>query len=218
MIDCIKTKKINKKINRVILQEDSQQGMRRSNEDYTFLDMKNEYIIFCVFDGHGGSDVSEYLKWCMPKIWKDIHKMAQTGELNKKYSSLFSDLQKTIEKKININGNDSGWTGCITYINKQHNKTYIFNIGDWRAIGCNIYNIANQLWIDHKPTNFFEMMRIKCDGGKILKWIGDDARVCGLWLSRAFGDTSCKKYVICTPTLYIYDNGHYKFYVSACDG
>merc|ERR1711916_333800 len=83
----------------------------------------------------------------------------------------------------------------------------VMNTGDSRLVACNKAFIADQITLDHKPYAPLERRRLMKLGARV----GDNLEIwCdrGTWrindlsVSRAFGDKSSEKYVVCTPDLY----------------
>ena len=150
-------------------------GRRESNEDrhniilnINQLNNKLSPINFLsIFDGHGGTFVSEYLEkflplyYCNPKLKppfsKDYHEQ------------IFKKIQKEIIK--NKNGYTSGSTCLLNIMYNYENDLHmnIVNLGDCRMVI--VYNNGNckQITTDHKPDDLIEKKRIKSMGGKIYK-------------------------------------------------
>ena len=171
----------------------------------------NDIGIFCVFDGHGGNEVSSFLQ-------KNI-----VNYLREYSSNLNLDLmfQKLDQNFLNDNYNQIGSTACIVYITKEYSINnskkilYCANIGDTRAVLINNTSIK-RITYDDRATDKNESERIKNSGGVIF-----GGRVFGnLMLTRAFGDYEFKKSgVICNPHIVKYDiNYDDKFIIIASDG
>ena len=130
-------------------------------------------------------------------------------------------LQSKIVKDI-PQSKHMGSTALILQLEKGKNDMYniqVMNVGDCRAVLCNEYNIAINLTKDHKPMMWEEKMRIEKLGGKITKDAGDDPRINGLAVSRAFGDLDVLPYVTHVPEICNYQvniNSH--FVILGCDG
>lgn len=210
----------------------SLQGKRNSNEDQHIsvinLDNMNpDYNpinLFGVFDGHGGKLVSKYLKDNLPnyfltKFTKDIYNKTEYASkyFIKIYNKLQSDLKESHPRAVE----HCGSTACIGIQfqdNMKKNKLWLLNVGDSRAIKCNVNNIAEQLTQDHKPNSPDEKKRIESLGGTI-EFDGCDWRIKDLSLSRAFGDLECTPYVTHLPQIYKYKiSNSDKFIIYACDG
>ena len=169
----------------------------------------NDNSFFCIFDGHGGNEVSTYLQ-------KNIINYMRQYFPN--FDLLF---QKLDDNFLNENFAQVGSTGCIIYITKEYsiNKSkkilYCVNIGDTRAILINKTGYK-RLSYDDRADDKYEMERVKKSGGIIF-----GGRVFGnLMLTRAFGDYEFKKYgIICNPHITKYEiDFDDKYIVMASDG
>ena len=171
---------------------------------------KNSYL-FCLFDGHGGVNVSQFLQENFHKYFKEICPVINPEEN-------FKELFKTLDLKIkDLNLLNMGSTACIIYITKEKGKRVLYsaNIGDTRSllISSNDYK---RLSYDHRATDSNEYNRIVKNGGIIFA-----GRVYGsLMLSRAFGDWELKSYgVISEPYITkININDYDKYLIIATDG
>lgn len=199
-------------------------GLRDQNEDKReiFLNSNNKDInykninLFAIFDGHGGKDVSKYIKNNLPKYF--IDKKIQYP-LQKKYViNVFDRLQKEL-KGYNF-AYRAGSTSLVVIYFKYNGSNYldIINLGDCRCVICRD-NFAIPLTKDHKPHWPEEKHRIEKLGG-VIKWDGHDWRVKDLSVSRSFGDIDTAPYVSHIPDVsppYKIDKND-KFIVMACDG
>lgn len=206
-------------------------GKRESNEDqhYIFINLNGEkdnlrdINLFAIFDGHGGKDVSKYLKENLPnyftsKILK--FNILDTKKFRKYIDKVFNHIQINLEKKFKNFSYNVGSTALILLFYKRENEVnyYAFNVGDCRAVLCNKDNIAIPLTKDHKPHLMEETMRIKNLGGEIY-YDGHDWRVGDLSVSRAFGDMDAAPFVTHMPEVFKYKlNKSDKFIILGCDG
>ena len=147
--------------------------------------------LFCLFDGHGGAGVSQYLQDNFHKYFKDILPLSNPQEN-------FKELFRTIDNKIkDLNLLNMGSTCCMIYITQENNKKILYsaNIGDTRSVLLS-NNDYKRLSYDHRATDSNEYSRIIKNGGIVFA-----GRVYGsLMLSRAFGDWELKSYgVISEP-------------------
>lgn len=172
-------------------------------------------ILFCLFDGHGGNDVSEYLQKNFYKKMKEIITFDKRELTEEDFINLFQNIdQKFKEPRFYKKGS----TCCIVYITKERNNKkvlYCVNIGDTRCIMTQ-QNGARILSQDDLATDDKEARRIKEKGGEIV-----GGRVEGeLMISRAFGDWEFKEYgVICEPHVNkIEINKGCKYVIIASDG
>ena len=184
--------------------EDKSRAIQNINGD------KNSHL-FCLFDGHGGDNVSQFLQENFYKYFKEMCPIINPEEQ-------FKELFRILDLKIkDLNLLSMGATACIIYITKENGKrvAYSANIGDTRSllISSNDYK---RLSYDHRATDSNEYNRIIKSGGIVFA-----GRVYGsLMLSRAFGDWELKSYgVISEPYVtktHISDND--KYIIIATDG
>ena len=168
-------------------------------------------ILFCLFDGHGGGQVSKFLQQNFGNYMKKI--------LNSEnYTIAFTNLFKIIDEDIKkLNCPSVGSTATIVYIEKKDNKRILYcaNIGDSRCVLVN-KNKVIRLTYDHRVADPNERNRILSNGGIIV-----NGRVYGiLMLSRSFGDFLTKDFgVIITPHVVKYELSDDDLYcVIASDG
>ena len=200
-------------------------GRRESNEDRHNIilninhlnDKLNPINLLSIFDGHGGTYVSEYLEkylplyYCNPKLKlpfsKDYHEQT------------FKKLQEQIIK--NKNGYTSGSTCLLNIMYKYENELHmnIVNLGDCRMVIVYNNNTFKQVTTDHKPDDEIEKKRLKKMGGKIYQDSEGTYRIGDLSLSRAFGDEDNAPYISQIPDVYYKKiTPETKYIVMACDG
>ena len=141
-------------------------------------------ILFCVFDGHGGEQASQFLQDNFHIYFKRMIPFKQ----------IFEDiikLFKLLDEKIKLlNLPDVGSTGTIVFIEKVNNKRILYcaNCGDSRCVLVNrkgIMRMSHDDRVDDKQEN----QRVISQGGVI-----DNGRVGGiLMLTRSFGDWGIKE-------------------------
>ena len=205
----------------------SLQGKRQTQEDNHISiiningenDKYNPINFFGVFDGHGGAQISKYLKnhlpnFFVPKIKKNIFKNKEKFAIY--INEVYNYLQENLKIKHPRAAEYCGSTACVC-INYKKNL-WMVNVGDSRGVLCDQNGDAVQLTVDHKPNLSTEKERIEKLGGKI-SFDGVDWRVKSLSLSRAFGDLDCSPYVTHLPNIYRYKLSiKDKFLIIACDG
>jgi serine/threonine protein phosphatase PrpC len=197
-------------------------GSRPYMEDtYSFdVNMPYGFSYYGLFDGHGGKEVSLYLKENMKHVIVKHIKDAM------KINESFIDVQKVLYESFKTIINDipyktSMTTGSTALVILKHSgKVWVANAGDTRAIMNDGLGVI-QLSHDHKPNETKEHKRITSLGGKVIKaFQGDVYRVNGvLAVSRAVGDFSLSPHVTWKPeitTFNINKNNHYIF--MATDG
>ena len=144
-------------------------------------------LLFCLFDGHGGSEVSSYLQNNFHIYMKNHFPFTPNEKL-----FFFSNLFKDIDKKLKeLNYIEVGSTAVIVYITKENYKKYLYciNVGDSRCLLIKA-NEWKRLSYDDRASDKNEYDRIIKEGGIVM-----DGRVYGqLMLSRAFGDWELKEY------------------------
>ena len=201
----------------------SLKGLRKQNEDTHVAivngDGKNDKIkdinMFAVFDGHGGKEVSEYLKGTYPKYF--VNKKVQYP-LNKEYVvNAYNAMQAELKAKPSSKHIGSTCLSVMHYKYNGENYLNILNTGDSRCILCRD-NFAMPLTKDHKPNWPEEYYRITELGGKI-EFDQYDWRIKDLSVSRAFGDVDATPYVTHLPDLFKYKlDKSDKFIIICCDG
>ena len=168
-------------------------------------------ILFCVFDGHGGGQVSKYLQEYFSIYMKKMMPFTDTF-------ADFTRLFKALDEKIKIlNVPSTGSTATIVYIERVNGKKILYcaNVGDSRCVLVNRKGIM-RLSYDDKVEDPKEKNRIIRQGGIII-----NNRVNGrIMLSRSFGDWVNKQDgVIVDPHLTkIEINNNDLFLIIASDG
>ena len=194
------------------------QGRRNYMEDegkvIENLNGDKKKILFAIFDGHGGGQISKYLQNNIGDYIKKIINILN----NENYTKAFIDLFNLIDKDIkNLNYPTVGSTGTVVYIEKKENKRILYcaNVGDTRCVLVK-KNKAKRLSYDDRVADQNEKERILNNGGIIV-----NGRVYGiLMLSRSFGDFLTKDFgVIVTPHVIKYEITEDDLYcVIASDG
>ena len=151
----------------------------------------SDKALFCLFDGHGGDQVSKFLQSNFLKYFKE---MIPFKDANESFIKLFKNLDEKIK---DLNCYQVGSTACIVYITREKGQRclYSVNIGDTRSVLIS-NNEYTRLSYDHRANDANEYKRIVSEGGIIF-----GGRIYGsLMLSRAFGDWELKGYgLTCEP-------------------
>ena len=177
-----------------------------------FNSSENNALI-CLFDGHGGQEVSKFLQENISKFWLEILPLNQDNYGNK-IKNVFLNLdQKLKENHFYLVGS----TGCIVYLTIENSQKILYcaNVGDTRAVLIK-NNKGVRLTYDDRASDPKEHERIVSHGGIVF-----GGRVYGqLMLSRAFGDWELKTYgVICEPHIIRYEiEDEDNYLVIATDG
>ena len=122
---------------------------------------ENNFYFFGVYDGHGGSGCSLYLKNNLHKFIKNFSKESIKEAINEVEDKFLKN--ESLDEKGEIK-DQSGSCGIMAMI--QKNKCIIANVGDSRLV---IYkkNSLSFCTEDHKPGTKTEKERIANAGGKI---------------------------------------------------
>jgi serine/threonine protein phosphatase PrpC len=165
------------------------------DEDRYILQNNNGFLWASVFDGHGGKEVSTFLKNNAIKVYKKVSETASTME------QALAITYDILEKSIKQNKLKSGSTGSTLLIHPKSKHLFIAHVGDSRIIAKKNRNVI-ALTKDHKPSNMDEYKRIRKAGDNIVYhgvW-----RVGSLAVCRVFGDIDVKRNypsVIATPDI-----------------
>ena len=169
--------------------------------------------LICLFDGHGGQEVSKFLQQNFAKFWKEVLPLNYDNYENK-IKTVFLNLDQKLKEN---NYYQVGSTACIIYITIEYSKKILYcaNVGDTRCVLIK-NNKKMRLSYDDRASDQKEHDRIVSSGGIVF-----GGRVYGqLMLSRAFGDWELKSYgVICEPHVIRYEiENEDQFLVIATDG
>jgi len=148
-------------------------------------------MLFCLFDGHGGGEVSKFLQEYFHTYMKQLLPFDD-------YFKGFLNLFNLVDEKIkSLNVPTMGSTGTVVFIEKIKGKkmVYCVNVGDTRCVLVNRKGVMRMSY-DDRVDDPKENERIISSGGVIA-----NGRVYGtLMLSRSFGDWAIKSYgVIVDP-------------------
>ena len=177
-----------------------------------FNSSENNALI-CLFDGHGGQEVSKFLQENIAKFWLEILPLNQDNYGNK-IKNVFLNLDQKLKENHFY---QVGSTGCIVYLTIENSQKILYcaNVGDTRAVLIK-NNKGVRLTYDDRASDPKEHERIVSHGGIVF-----GGRVYGqLMLSRAFGDWELKTYgVICEPHIIRYEiEDEDNYLVIATDG
>ena len=177
------------------LMEDKSKSIENFNND------KNQ-MVFEIFDGHGGDEMSTYLQANLAKIYKQ-NLLLNKGNIILSLKNAFHDADDEMRGQLNMEG--LGSTGTLVHIVRRLGpvlEVYSANVGDSRVSLISSEHII-RLSYDHRTTDEKEKKRILESGMEII-----DDRICGtLMLTRIFGNYEYKeenengnnKGLICEP-------------------
>lgn len=190
-------------------------------DDLSRLDLSlPKSSFYAIFDGHGGTQTSEYLGSNLINFLIQDENFKQGN-----YEEAFHRTFLRVDQKLKELKYDSGSTAvCVLLL--EDGTIYVANVGDSELIIA-LSDPKTQKYtyqvptVKHNPTkdNPDEIQRIKASGG----YVSDDGRVGGmLAVSRAFGDFPLKAPecgLIVDPHIKkIPPNPDYEFLIIACDG
>ena len=189
------------------------QGGRPADEDEHSVQMSlyENYDYVSIFDGHGGGQVSLFLKFHL-KDYVKKHLALKKSPV-KALKDAFQDAHDSMSPE------SCYMTGsAVVVILKKGNKIWVANCGDSRAI-MSRNNELVALSEDHKPNRESEFRRITQLGGMVTFNPNDVPRVQGnLALSRSIGDKYLHPYVIPDPDVEEFDVTGCDYIVMATDG
>lgn len=176
------------------------QGYREYMEDYIDIEESfyGNFDFYAVYDGHGGHEISLFLK---QNLKDEIKKSLKDNNPEK---ALYIGFHNIARKLSNYPNKHVGSTALVMLKNKK--DIWIANTGDCRAIlkyfdGEDYEAIA--ISEDHKPNTEDEKKRIYKAGGFIAQDPYGTWRVGGnLAVSRSFGDLYLTPAVTWEPEIY----------------
>ena len=192
-------------------------GSRPYMEDTCIVSEKfmSNLDLYCVFDGHGGDFVANFLRDNFENILKEIIR-ENKGTIN---DMLFMSIHKLVSKLPIDAAQRCGSTLLIAL--RYGEVVYIANAGDCRAV-MDVDGTARSITQDHKPDSDREKERVYKYGGHVTPASQFDvARVNGnLAVSRSIGDVELYPMVTWVPDIYIVRlrPGVNKFMILASDG
>lgn len=192
-------------------------GGRRKNEDTNAIlqNKRRNETYGAVFDGHGGGQVSKYLKVHM------LEHLAKTvcrrGNSVRVFKDAFAHVAERVQSYLGGIKCNSGSTALVAYVTGT--TLVVANCGDCRAVVVDDQGLAIPLTKDHKPGLYEERRRIEGLGGVV----EDDPvinghRILGMSVSRAFGDPGHQPFVVAEPDTCRTTTCRYAFVILATDG
>ncbi|KAL4002347.1 Protein phosphatase 2C family protein [Acanthocheilonema viteae] len=163
------------------------QGGRRYMEDRVHIECVRlpdgtvDYLYFAVYDGHGGSEASDYvrkhlLKNIQSQYGFDGDDEQMLGAIKKGFVETHLAMWKVVDDwPLTSSGYTStaGTTASCTFI--RRGKIFTGHVGDSAVILGEMSDgeiKASSLTIDHKPDNSLEVQRINSAGGTVMKKSG----------------------------------------------
>ena len=163
-----------------ILMEDKSKSIENFNND-------KYQMVFEIFDGHGGDEMSTYLQNNLAQIYKQ-NLLLSKGNIILSLKNAFHDADDEMRGQLNIEG--LGSTGTLVHViweGEDDLVVYSANVGDSRVCLISPEHII-RLSHDHRTNDEKEKKRILEAGIEII-----DDRICGtLMLTRIFGNYEYK--------------------------
>lgn len=178
--------------------KDNMEDVSKTIENFT---NNPNYLLFSLYDGHGGSEIAKYCKDNFPlnfsKLIINLKNILDNYSQIEREKRLISNIElflktsylKTDENSKVVNNHQAGSTALTAFFVYDNNKKYLFvaNLGDSTAYLVN-KNYTKKLSFDHLCTDYSESKRVTSTGGYIFA-----NRVMGeLMVTRAFGDHKLK--------------------------
>lgn len=186
------------------------QGKRQYMEDFNIIFENNDYLLTAILDGHGGKSCALFIKNHFVPTFQKYMKKHQNDIKQSLYWTAI-ELQNII---LNTKFTTSGSTCNVIVIDKKTNKVYASNIGDSRAILCDLDGFVHQITKDHSLTDPGEYAMVYRHNG----WV-ENNRVNGiLSTSRSFGDINIAKYMSAIPDIYEENNRNIHLIMQSSDG
>lgn len=178
------------------------QGRRPYQEDSYILNRipmrggREGPLLAGVFDGHGGSECSSFLRDKMLYMLGDAAGRDPASD----WAALMKRTIVTLDDSFaRVSGvQHVGSTAAVAVV--DHKKTiWTANVGDSRIVLVKKGGRAVPLTIDHKPDAPEERARIEGTPGGFVRHFGVPRAQGILAMSRSVGDHALRPYVICAP-------------------
>ena len=169
---------------------DSETTMEDKSKSIENFNNEKNQMVFEIFDGHGGDEISTYLQSNLAQIYKQ-NLLLNKGNIILSLKNAFHDADIEMRNIFNIEG--LGSTGTLVHVIWEANNDlviYSANVGDSRVSLISPEHII-RLSYDHRTTDEKEKKRILDSGMEI-----NDNRINGtLMLTRIFGNYEYKNYL-----------------------
>lgn len=203
--------------NAIVLED---QGGREYMEDRTevFEPLINDYEYYAVFDGHGGSNIVDFVQKNVREAL--IFLIDNKLSLNLNEDEILYQALRTVSDRLPLPAAKTQGTTVVLVL-KRGLHMWIANCGDSRAIVTLNNGSYIQLTEDHKPNRPDEYLRISRTGGFVApSFKGDVYRVNGsLAVSRSIGDLDLFPHVTWKPEMtYAQIASSFKYLFIATDG
>jgi protein phosphatase 1L len=195
---------------------------------------------FGVFDGHGGDRASRFCgQFLLPKLHQLMDQFPSVEEaieeaikgIDEEFSEIATHHHCTTKRRLDKKRPLSDGSTCLVAL-FQSQKLYVANVGDSRAVLCDLGGKVVFTSVDQKPNRKDEHRKLTQKGATVtgypsflyhmwpLNQILDVPRVNGrLAMSRSIGDVSLKDYITCDPEIIVHEiQTTDRFLILATDG
>ena len=181
---------------------DSQTMMEDKSKSIENFNNNKNQMLFELFDGHGGEEISNFLQQNFAQIYKQYLEI-NNYDIPKSLSDSFKEADDMIKESIN-NLEGIGSTGTIVHLFWEENNrlmVYSANVGDSRVSLISPYHII-RLSYDHRMSDEKEKKRILDARVEVVEnRIGGELMLTRIFGDYEFKDEKNKNGVICEPFL-----------------
>lgn len=175
--------------------------------------------LFAIFDGHGGSEVAEYLQQNLFDVVLD-HPTFCTDPKQAIRESYMAIDQRILDMGETSRVWRAGSTATTAFLLDKGRRLIVANVGDSRSV-LSRDGAAVDLSVDHEPQKPRERQMVESRGGQVSKQFASDVyRVDRrLAMSRAFGDYNLKAHITVEPDMWEGElTADDEFFIIASDG
>lgn len=179
----------------------SKQGPREYLEDFHSSCVKSggRFIVFGVFDGHGGTECAEYCAATLCRLVTESSEETLRSETGEVLSSAFVKVDEDFRKQFPLS--EAGSTATVCVLDQDEMVLTVANVGDSAAVVVKSNGRIAELTKNHHGKRPDERSRIKALGGTVeYDRLDKVYRVGGiLAVTRAIGDAYLKPYLTAVP-------------------
>lgn len=186
-------------------------GKRKTMEDVTVI-LDNipteKYQYFAIFDGHCGSDASNYASVHIHESFKKHFNETPDSDILESLDSAVQEINAILIQRYKNQG-------CVVGIVVISDESiYSYNIGDVRAIIVYPDGKVERISHDHRASDPEEKLIIESLGGKVI-----NKRLMGIFeISRSLGDGGFSDFICTRPFTSVLKRIDGSKIILACDG
>uniref|UniRef100_A0A8R1YKD8 PPM-type phosphatase domain-containing protein n=1 Tax=Pristionchus pacificus TaxID=54126 RepID=A0A8R1YKD8_PRIPA len=168
--------------------------------------------LFCVFDGHGGSEVASYATGHMPSVFLEAGGRADEETMKKAFELMDSRLSLRCDREKWR----SGATAVVAAVNKK--QMALAWCGDSAILVMRSHHVE-RISKCHSPSDPDEARRVEEAGGCIMSVQGELRVNAVLNVTRSLGDVQGRPMIISVPDTTLVERGSAEYgLILACDG